>query len=99
MGFTCPLTCTLLQIFSIVLPNTLLFISLKRSFSFCTKKRQGKSYEVNSKANELHLQQEKLLVAIQVILHGKGEVTHHVMAVLLQYLRTDEKSFMKKSLV
>ena len=38
------LTSTLLQIFSIVLPNTRLFISLKKSFSFCTKKRQGKSY-------------------------------------------------------
>ena len=38
------LTSTLLQIFSIVLPNTLLFFSLKKSFSFCTRKRQGKSY-------------------------------------------------------
>ena len=38
------LTSTLLQIFSIVLPNTLLFFSLKKSFSFCTTKRQGKSY-------------------------------------------------------
>ena len=39
-----PLTSTLLQIFSIVLPNTLLFFSLKKSFFFCTTKRQGKSY-------------------------------------------------------
>ena len=38
-------------------------------------------------------------MAIHVILHGKGEVTHHVMAVLLQYLWTHERRFMKKSLV
>ena len=38
------LTSTLLQIFSIVLPNTLLFFSLKKSFSFRTTKRQRKSY-------------------------------------------------------
>ena len=38
-------------------------------------------------------------MAIHVILHGKGEVIHHIMAVLLQYLWTHEKRLMKKSLV
>ena len=38
-------------------------------------------------------------MAIHVILNGKGEVTHHVMAVLLQYLQVHERCFKKKSLV